>query len=980
MNRVRTSRWLGRGHLTWAAVLLAGTLARGDEPDSPLSPEAALAAFVVDEGLTVELVASEPAVVDPVAMAFDERGWLWVAEMRDYPHGPREGEPGRSRIRVLRDSQGDGQWDTATTFAEGLTFITGLQPWRGGVIVTLAGTVQWMADTTGDGQADTVEVWYAGFAEQNSQLRANAPTLGIDQRLYIAGGLRGGEVRGVAPGWQPTEEAISLRQRDLRIDLRTRAAEAVVGNSQFGLAFDAFGNRFVCDNRHPGRHVVFETSTLHRNPHGTPPAAVHDVSPGGEGSHVNPLSRAWTTSNLHAGQFTAACGVWIYEGHALPAAYRGNLLTCEPTGSLVQRAIVQPQGGTFVGHRAAGENEFLASPDEWFRPVFLTEGPDGCLYVVDMYRAVIEHPEWMPRELRERPDLTWGDDRGRIWRIRPAQADATATPELPRRDEPKQLVALLAHPNAWQRRTAARLLLEESPAGAGERISALLADKDLPAEGRASMLGVLSALGALSADHLTRALADGDPRVRRLALRLVEAQLDEATIRHGVLAAANDADAGVRFQAAVVLGRLPAADDVADALASVLKRDAADPYTRAAVLASDPANAAPLFRKLTDPAFTLPGEDTKALRTAVLAQLGGILAAAGDESGLREAIAYAQQGPLAEHVAWLAGVSRGLSSGRQSSESWQAFWADRRESLLDLAELRSADPDARRHALAILRDLGPGEATDRLVRLAIEAHAPSVRVAAVQAVPRNLETDVLARLLDRVPRETPEVRGAILDVALARQPSVEALLQSVEAGRLRPANIDPQRTRRLLTHREPAVRKLAEKVLGGSSSRREVLAEYAPIVRQGGDALAGRLVFRERCAACHRLEGHGHTVGPDISDTRTKTPDELLQAVLNPNAAVDGNYLGYTLLTQDGRTLTGILESETPAAITLRGQDGGLWTVARDDIDEFESSGQSFMPEGFERTIPPEDMANLIDYLKNWRYLDGQVPGLGPRD
>src|SRR6476659_1572245 len=195
-----------RKNLLCAAALLTMvrlTLAEPAEVKSPLSPEESLKHFQLDPLLSIELVAAEPQVVDPVAMRFDEDGRLWVAEMRDYPLGPikktdgkrteKDAEP-MSQIKILEDKNGDGRFETATVFADKLLFVTGLQPWKGGVIVTLSGKVAYMKDTDGDGKADVNETWFTGFTEANSQLRANHPTFALDNHIYIANGLRGGMV------------------------------------------------------------------------------------------------------------------------------------------------------------------------------------------------------------------------------------------------------------------------------------------------------------------------------------------------------------------------------------------------------------------------------------------------------------------------------------------------------------------------------------------------------------------------------------------------------------------------------------------------------------------------------------------------------------------------------------------------------------------------------------------------------------------
>jgi putative membrane-bound dehydrogenase-like protein len=448
-----------------ASVWLTGAAEPPVKPPAgkgPLAPAPARKAFRLAPGLRAEVVAAEPEVESPVALAFDEDGRLWVVEMRDYPNGPAPGRPPEGRIRVLEDRDGDGRYEHSTVFADRLLFANGLMPWKGGVVVTAAPHILYLRDSDGDGQADHREILFEGFAAQNPQLRVSHPVLGLDNWIYVANGLRGGQVRRHG---RADAVPVNLSGMDFRFDLVRDRHEAVSGMGQYGNAFDDWGRRFVCDNRHHLRHVVLPHRYLRRNPFLAVPAVLEDTSElelgqAGAGGRVYPLSRNWTTSNLHAGRFTAACGVCIYRGDLLPPEYRGTAFTCEPTGNLVHEEILRPYGATFRSRPARAGVEFLATPDDWFRPVALAHGPDGALYVVDMYRAVIEHPDFMPPELKNRPDLTLGKDKGRIWRIVPEQGKpARARPRLSKAAT-ADLVPLLAHENAWWRTTAQRLLLE----------------------------------------------------------------------------------------------------------------------------------------------------------------------------------------------------------------------------------------------------------------------------------------------------------------------------------------------------------------------------------------------------------------------------------------------------------------------------------------------------------------------------------------
>ena len=483
-------------YLAVAGILMGlQAVIQADEPPvkGPLSPTSALEQLQIASGLRLELVATEPEVIDPVAIRFGGDGRLWVVEMKDYPHGPAAGEKPRSRIKVLRDTDGDGHYETASVFADELLFVTGIQPWRDGVIATMAGQVAFLKDTDGDGKADHSETWYQGFAQENTQLRANHPRFGLDNHIYIANGLRGGTV--VDPR-DPKAKPLPLSGKDFRFDPTTFAYESLTGPGQFGLTFDDFGNRFVCTNRNPLKHIVLEERYIGRNRGYAPVATAYDVAKAGAESRVFAISRAWTTSNLHAGQFTAACGVLIYRGNGLPQRFYGNGFTCDPTGNLVHRERVRSRGATFSSTPAQNGVEFLASKDEWFRPVNLAHGPDGGLYVVDMCRAVIEHPQFMPAELKERPDLLWGADRGRIYRVtamadkvkrRPPQLDSAAS---------SLLVSLLEHPNAWHRETAARLLFERQDKTVVKKLAQLAVD-GRHAQARVHALWTLEGLQSL---------------------------------------------------------------------------------------------------------------------------------------------------------------------------------------------------------------------------------------------------------------------------------------------------------------------------------------------------------------------------------------------------------------------------------------------------------------------------------------------------
>ncbi len=969
-------------------------------PQSPLAADDALAQFVLAPGLQIELVAYEPEVVDPVAVRFDEDGRLWVVEMRDYPEGPTDGQPPLSRIRVLTDRDGDGRYETARLFADSLLFPTGVQPWKGGVFVTYSGRVAYMKDTDGDGRADLVETWFTGFAEQNPQLRANHPVLAPDGYIYVANGLRGGTIVDARNGGDP----LSISGRDFRFDPRGDAFEAVSGNGQFGLTLDDFGNRFVCSNRNPLMHVVLEDRYLAPRPQVAIDRTTHDVAHSGEQSRIYPLSRAWTTSNLHAGQFTAACGVAIYRGDALPEAYRGAAFTCDPTGNLVHCEAMSPAGGTFASRPMHEGFEFLASRDEWFRPVNLAQGPDGALYVVDMYRAVIEHPEWVPEELRHRPDARYGDDRGRIWRIAAKEWDAGERSQvrLSQRDS-GELAALLEHPNAWHRETASRLLLERGEQGTDGLVRPI-AQRGHTSEARFAALSLLGALHKFTADDVVAALKDEDGRVRRAAIVRTEPWLGryEPLTRQVAAMASND-DTGVRFQVALSLSTARDPHQAAgpvdhsaelDAIGRIALSDADDEWTRRAVWL---AAAGRSDRVLADVLARLAEADRPASagQREVVKQMAALCGREerpeSAQVALRALFALdPHHGVVRIQRSGLIGLAGAVAQRGQSlsqllesaasAEQHEALQGAFNKAIAAAAKTASdTEPsdEVRIEAVELLSFAGDAADARAVVeQLAGDEPSRAVREAALEAAARNASRESWQILLARFSQEPPSIRRAVLSGALSRSDGADMLLDAIEASRIKPAEIDRLTVDRLRKHGDNAVRSRAIKLLAAAvpADRQKVLDDYRPVLKLEADPRRGREVFARNCAACHRIGDVGTDVAPDISDSRTKTPEQLLADIVQPNRAIDGNYVGYTAVTTDGRVLEGIVASESSTAVTLIAPEGKSITLPRDQIDELRSSGLSLMPEGLERELPPQAMADLIAFIKGWRYLDGLTP------
>lgn len=511
------------------------------EPTPARSPADELATFrFADPALSAELVAAEPLVSSPVALAWDETGHLFVAEMRDYPKDHDGGS-----VRRLEDRDGDGRYETATVFADRLPFPNSVLPWNGGVLVTAAPDLWFLKDTDGDGVADERRVLFTGFGTGNQQLRVNGLYWGLDGWVYGANGRSDGEIR---PGGDSNAPAVSLRGRDFRFRPDTGEFETLAGRSQFGHTRDDWGNRFLSWNTIPLRHEVIPDAFLARNPATAAADPLQDCLPPGDRGEVFPLTPPPLVFNNESGShFNALSGLHIFRGNALGPNYAGNAFVGESLRNLVHRRVLVPDGPTFRAERREVGNEFLASTDPWFHPVGFATGPDGALYVADFYRRFVEHPDWVAREMRERTPWSEGREYGRLWRIR--RRDVVPKHDLPAgiNNSPSlaSLVANLNHVNGWHRDTAHRLLLgRRDPEAIPLLEQAILTRASMTPEGKVASLHAWSVLGGTSLAVLRAASSGTQGPLNAAAAQLI----GQALARINAVPGASEANSVTQLQ------------------------------------------------------------------------------------------------------------------------------------------------------------------------------------------------------------------------------------------------------------------------------------------------------------------------------------------------------------------------------------------------------------------------------------------------
>lgn len=962
---------------------------RGGLQPKPKSPEESLACVRVRPGFVVELVASEPLVRDPIAFEWGEDGKLWVVEMGDYPLGLDErGKPG-GIVRFLEDLDGDGRYDRSTVFLEHLNFPTGVMPWRKGVLVSAAPEVFYAEDTDGDGKADLRQPLLTGFAEGNQQHRVNGFVLGLDNWIYGANGDSGGKVRVAGmtpprPGAMPLTDSVELRGKDFRFKPDAGLLETVSAQTQFGRHRDDWGNWFANNNPAWLWHVVLPEDYLARNPNLLVKSVKKYLADYPNGTRVFAISRTLQRFNdigmLH--HVTSANSPTPYRDELFGDGFDSSVFISEPVHNLVHREVLTADGVTFASHRASDEleSEFLASTDNWFRPIMLKTGPDGALYIADMYRLVLEHPEWIPQDTQRHLDLRAGADLGRIYRVYPQGAVLRAIPRLAGQSG-EQLAASLESPNGWTRDTAQRLLLHSGGTAAVPVLSRLASHGPSP-KTRVQALATLDGLGQLPLALILSALNDPHPAVREHGVRLSEAwlgppqsdsgdSLQRRQLAERLLAMVDDPAIRVRFQLAFTLGNWEN-DQAGRALARLGIKDAGHSHLQTAVLSSALPHCATMLEMLVRERERAPVDLLQELLSLAVAGYGQrVLPAALREISRREG-SRAEPWQFTVLAGFLNGVERRHGSLLEYRNGASGELRDALEGLKGLLEeARTAafdsDAPAETRVLAV-RLLGRGltgaqRELASLAELLRPQIAPPVQQAAVATLARSQAPDVAALLLNAWRGYEPALRNEVISVLVTRPMWSEQLLETIERGAIPASQISPAHQQRLLSNSQEAIRTRAQRVFSVASNRRELVRQYGEALLGRGDPEKGKALFQMNCASCHRWKGEGTNVGPDLASLANRSPLALLIAILDPNQAVESAYVHYTAITHSDRELSGIIVAETPSSVTLRSSGGLEESILRADIRELSSSGLSLMPEGFEKTMSKAELSDLIAFL-----------------
>lgn len=919
-----------------------------------------------DRYLVAEVAAAAPDVIHPLAIDWDTAGRLYVAEWVLGESGPGTESGLAGRVRLLADGDGDGRYEPVAVFLDQLPLVTSVKAWGRGLLLIAAPDLVYAEDTDGDRQADQARRWVVGFGAELPVQRANSLSWGLDGWIHVANGLGDGVLRALPewnpfPGWTPPAD-LKLAGSDCRFRPETGQLEATAGLSQVGRARTDFDDWLGGDAQGRLWHFPLPAPYLRRNPAvAYPDPAVLLNATFGDQPVIRSGAGEAEPQSAATEELPAAGWLTVYRDQALGASYAGNLLQCVPALAQVRRWMLDPRGASFQATPA--ERPFLSSTDPRFCPVQVATGPDGAVWIVDAQlgrRGASPPTSNMPAA-------------GRLLRVRSAQSPPRAVEDLAALQGASLVAAFRSANGPTRDRAHAEILRRRDPRLVSPLAEALLPSTEPSAAVRAQALHLLNALGGLSPENITAALTDPDPDVRRIALRLVEPRLEsEQRLPAEFEVLSRDPDGAVRFQLALTLG---ASESSATAvlLDRLLSQAENDPWIQAAILSSARNFAGHLLRSWLDrqPPESLEG------RTTAEALLDTALAG---EARLRDITLNAISNTTASNGRALRlHLGARLLDRSASSPTADAGFRDRL--LCRLAPLMAyarelvSDPSAAagvRAAAVGLLGWEPAHRDPDLQRLAellSTGDDIALREAAARALVRQPSTNPAAVIVGRWLQLRPSLRPPLVGALVSRDEWLPSLLNAVGQGSIAATEITPANRERLRRHADQAIRERTEAVLAAvlPPARRAVLEGYNPALHLEGTTSRGRELFLQRCTGCHSLAGRGHAVGPDLAIAERRTPSELAQSILDPNATIEPRYLGYQVETAEDDAYHGILAGESEAQLTLMQGSGVRQDVPTSSITQIRVSNYSPMPEGLEAGWTPQDLADLIAFLQTAR-------------
>ncbi len=968
-----------------------------DLPRIPQVPvEHALGTMDVADGFSLDLAVAEPLVASPVAIAWDEDCRLYVAEMRGYSEHEHER---LGRIRVLMDHDRDGHYDEAKIFAEDLAWPTALCCWGGGLFVGDAPDILFLKDTDDDNTADERATIYTGFGTGNVQGLLNSFHYGLDNRIYGSASSSGGEIYRVEHT-QAVGHSLRLRGRDFSFDPLLLDIRPETGGAQHGMACDDFGNRYVCANSDHAIRCMIEERYRSRNPDFPAPSGRESIAVDGPQAQVFRRSRVepWRILRTRlrasgmvpgivegggqpAGYFTSATGITVAGGDAV-GDLRGMLVVGDVGSNLVHRKRIVRHGSGVRAERVDVGKELVASNDIWFRPVQFANGPDGALWIIDMQREVIEHPKSLPHSLKQHLDLTSGRDAGRLWRL---TAKSDVMPPLPSRLSQKnsyELITLLSHPNVWQRVTAQRLLVASQSKDLVQPLRFSLHDTGVDYLGRLHALWALDGLDQVVTSDLVVAMQSHSAVLRKAGIMIAERLLQEATNSHHITTlfehiAREEPAMSVRLQLACSAGSVVQQSIRQNILFALLSEDGSDSWCRVAACTSMHDDAADLTNRWLKDTERMVSKETPFVLPVLFQQIGkrgdrGQIATALESIHVfatvpSDAVSDYRRQATAIFCA-LVDACEAMGHSLLEESKGQPYEHTVSAILESLVEFNGAVLGDQRAAVQDRVAAVPGVALGGIEHLKPFINDPhaAVRRAVIRAIDDANAEQAGALLLEAASKAHDTEWDMIISAMMHTSDRIRMLLDAIESGSVLRSAIQPSMLVTLRQCSEADVEQRVLRLFGPPppANRQPMINAYrASLPDTPGNIAKGRQVFRALCAKCHRLEGVGNELGPNLAAMQSRGPEIILLGILDPNREVLPAFTGRTVIRNDGRIINGVLVSETDQTVVIRAEEGVEHVIPLDEVTTIRDSGQSLMPEGFEKVLHPREMVHLLAYL-----------------
>ncbi len=938
--------------------------------------------FRLEEGFQIELVASEPLVADPVDMEIDERGRMFVVEMHGYPLELS----GTGLVKRLEDTDGDGLPDKSTIFADSLIVPTGIMRWKKGFLVTDPPHVYYFEDADDDGKADVREIILTGFARSNPQL---------------FGDLLGDEGKEIYMPHIGNDTRLPQNANGLGVRFRPDSGqlEMLSAKSQYGQAFDDWGHHFQTNNASHLYHKVIAAPYIDRNPDLLIPTSQAFIPKGGRGFDIFPI-----TSNpdhqllTDIGALTSACGILSYTGGLFPPKYHQSIFAAEPVHNLIHVDRIEDNGATFHSISLLEGREFLASTDPWFRPVNHYIGPDGSVFVLDYYRKIIEHPEWLSDDVIQSGDLYIGMDMGRIYRISPVGTDPMQFLDQLTLGEASvsTLVSYLAKENIWWRSHAQRLLMDRP----GSEISGALKEFILSTGSTVGMvhaLWLLASKDQMEEEILLKMLDSEEPGVRENAIKVAEGYIaSNDKLLDKLLDMASDPHPKVRFQLLLTLGNLPGSGTF-EVRNELLFRDIEDSWVHYAAMSALDFDALEVFREATSEFGTRRTEGTEAF----FKKLSQLMTKSASSAKLNQFLAELLRSPSGSW--FLPLVLEGFANGIEGAN--ELVLSDENIRLLVSNFSPSTDAGLRHQSLAVLQAIGYFEQpSNPLLHQAIDISGQSnedkaILTDAIQIIGwsgsarhfelltnlfvRHRRHDVRMTIMramnelsgDRAtdfivstwPSLTPEERKTGIQIFFVNDENKLVLMRAIAENRIKPSILTWGQTVSLLNSSNQAIRVWAREYLEGNELNADTVWQAFQVSLQtNGRVDQGREVFKENCGICHQKAGKlGVAFGPDLATVQNRNKTALMVDILQPNKSIADGFELWTVSLNSGKDISGIISQQGTNTLTLTDATGKETTVKRSEIKELKASEWSAMPENLQAQISQEEMADLLAFLKS---------------